>query len=187
MDKLKLRLKLNEYEFEAEGPHKIVNLHLKEFETLCQKMADKSYRSFSEADRVTPLLGPAGSSLDNHLTAKTNNYPYSKLFTIDQKTSLITCKILPSGEQKNANIVLLLLLGYLLLQNQTEVPALVLNRSLRSISAIKIRLDRLLNSYLRKRMIMKSGLGKGGRYRLTTPGIQEAKEKAMELIEFIPE
>jgi hypothetical protein len=187
---LKLRIKANEFEFEAEGATAVV---CEQFE------AFQKFLSHLPKNQIASNLKETKDPLKSHLTPNTLTDPISmtsssisrntliKLFTEDPRTTQLTPNVsLPEGN-KAENTILLLLLGYRELKNHTEVSALWLNHALKGIGGAHSRLDRVLAGPLRKQHILKSGKGKGGKYRLTTLGIHQAKEMARELADLIPD
>ena len=65
--------------------------------------------------------------------------------------------------------------------------ALVLNQGLKTTGFSKFHLDREMAPYLKDRLVLRSGVGKGSRYRLTTRGVKQAHELAQTLAALIPD
>ena len=86
-----------------------------------------------------------------------------------------------------ADTVLLLLLGYRELRGLSQVSALDLNESLKAAGFEQVRLDRIMSPYLKDRLVLRSGVGKGSRYRLTTRGVKRARELVQTLAALIPD
>ena len=95
--------------------------------------------------------------------------------------------VLPEGSTKVADTVLLLLLGYRELRGASQVSALDLNQGLRSAGFDDLRLDREMAPYVRAKLVLRSGVGKGSRYRLTTRGVKQANELVQTLAALIPD
>ena len=190
MDKLKLRIKLKDYEFEAEGATKVVCEQYEAFQNFLAHLPKNTIASELEETK-DPLVRPSPPPTLTNPTTKASvsnpTIPVSKLFTEDPKTSRLTPKITSSGGNKAEETILLLLLGYRELKNHTEVSALQLNQALKGIGGAQTRLDRVLAGSLKTQLVLKSGKGKGGKYRLTTLGIQKAREMATELANLIPD
>ena len=64
---------------------------------------------------------------------------------------------------------------------------MILNRGLKSAGFSQFRLDRILTPYLKDRLVLRSGVGKGGRYRLTTRGVEKAQDLVQNLAALIPD
>lgn len=104
-----------------------------------------------------------------------------QLLQNDTESTVLTLKVPFPGNHQEANAILLLLLGYRELRAVPEVSVIVLNQALtRSFGPVR-RIDRALKTYTKDRFVVKTGRGKGGKYRLTSLGYQKALEKAIEL------
>jgi hypothetical protein len=99
-----------------------------------------------------------------------------RIFTIDDKRDLVTLRILPTGEDRHREAVLLVLYGYLRLRNSDEVVVTKLKASLESSGSAPDRVDRAAIPSQREGLLVKGGSGKGGRYRLTNKGIAKSEE-----------
>ena len=86
----------------------------------------------------------------------------------------VTLKVLPSGPDKNADAMLLLLYGYYRLKNEEYVLATELFRAAER-SGISLR--RPANEYVRNgRFVIRGGQRKGTHYSLNSQGLAMAKE-----------
>lgn len=147
MDNLKIRLKLRENEFEAEGPDALIRAHLGEFKAL----------------------------LKGEEQAKNGSLPTDLLFKTDAGGERVTLRVLPSTDRGRgrqvANTLLLALYGFQEQLGLQEVPVLSAAQSLRHSGLVKVQ--RLSNAFLvlqREGHAMKVGSGKGTRYKLTAKG-----------------
>ncbi|MEC4674464.1 MAG: hypothetical protein VST68_09765 [Nitrospirota bacterium] len=190
MPNLKLRVKIADCEYEAEGSQESVCAQFEIFRNLCgtypQKWNTPDFTSQPEKgpsqNQGTPL--PATQPL--HPSQFSRNV-LERLFIHDPLTSRLSCRVLPTGSTKLADTMLLLLLGNKEILRQQETSALALNLALTRSGGTVARLDRALATYLRDQWVLKSGKGKGGKYRLTKLGIQHAWEKAVHLVNLLPE
>lgn len=191
MEKLKFRIKIKECEFEAEGPQAFVCEQFEVFKRLLVDMPQKPVLSelrdeadiFPSGELPSPPLSLAKQALPKNPPVTS----FHQLLAWDDYTQQVTCAVLPTGPLKAADTVLLLLLGYRELRGSTEVPALVLNKGLKSAGFSQFRLDRAMASYLKDRLVLRSGVGKGGRYRLTTRGVERAQDLAQTLAALLPD
>ena len=191
MDKLKLRVKASDYELEAEGSRDFLNEQYEAFKQLLDDMTQKSVTSGSRAKIDFP------SSRDSHvvpLPGEKTDVPgrspaksFQKLLVWNDRTQRVTSTVLPDGPTKIADTVLLLLLGYRELRGLSQVSALDLNQGLRSAGFDDFRLDREIAPYLKARLVLRSGVGKGSRYRLATRGVRQAQELTQALAALIPD
>jgi hypothetical protein len=177
MDSQKLRIKVGEHEFEAEGsPDKVSE----QFEAWKELVA-----SYPKATNGTqkPPGGSSGKLLKNVTEIRTTDgfsAPWD-IFSVDEKRKLVTLTIQPSGEGRDAMALLLLLFGYRKTFEQQEVLATRLIESMQVSGLIPGRIDRTLAPFVEAGFVLNSGRGKGSKYRLTNTGFAHADETAREL------
>ena len=191
MDKLKLRVKASDYELEAEGSRDFLNEQYEAFKQLLEDVAqkpvvsksrEKNDFSSSRESQVSPLPGdktdvPGGSPVKS----------FQKLLVWNDRTQRVTSTVLPDDPTRIADTVLLFLLGYRELRGLSQISALLLNQGLRSAGFDDFRLDREMAPYLKAKLVLRSGVGKGSRYRLTTRGIKKAQDLVHTLAALIPD
>ena len=191
MENLKLRIKVRDCEIEAEGPQTFVHEQFEAFKQLLADMTQKSVLSElrDETDRV-PSQELSSSPRFPHEQALPKNSPAAalqKLLAWNDRTQQVTCAVIPEGHLRTADTVLLLLWGYQELRGLSEISAMILNRGLKSAGFSQFRLDRIMTPYLKDRLVLRSGVGKGGRYRLTTRGVEKAQDLVQTLAVLIPD
>ncbi len=191
MDKLKLRVKASDYELEAEGSRDFLNEQYEAFKQLLEDVAQKPVVSKSREkidipssrESETPPLPDKKSVEHPSSPAKS----FQKLLVWDDRSQRVKSTVLPDGPMKIAETVLLLLLGYRELRGLSQVPALALNHALKAAGFDDYRLDREMAPYLKARLVLRSGVGKGTRYRLTTRGVKKAQKLVQTLSPLIPD
>jgi len=99
----------------------------------------------------------------------------AKLFRVSPQTHLLSLCQPPEGKYPEADAVLLLLLGHKRLRNEEDVPVTVLTEALKQSGCQVKRLDRILTVYMKDHSVIRSGRGKGGKYRLTNLGLKKAE------------
>ena len=170
----KLRVKLAGHEFEAEGAADLVIGHFEAFRTLVMGLGAAPHTvsagregraTISEAGRAKPY--EAGQ--------------VPPFIRIDQQTNALSLCVLPSGGNSSGDAALLLLLGHKQIHGKVDVPVTDLTEALKQSGSPGRRLDRALSVHLRDHSVVKSGRGKGGRYRLTNLGIKKAHLIATQL------
>ncbi|MYC26949.1 MAG: hypothetical protein F4X63_02995 [Nitrospira sp. SB0662_bin_26] len=191
MDNSRLRVKASDYELEAEGSRDFVREQYEAFKRLLGGVPGKSAvpESRDPIER-SPSPQAAASPLPREKTvapAKSETKSFQKLLVWDDRTQQVKIMVLPEGPTKVADTVLLLLLGYRELRGASQVSALDLNQRLRSAGFDDLRLDREMAPYLKARLLLRSGVGKGSRYRLTTRGVKQANELVQTLARLIPD
>ena len=164
---LKLRLKIGDHELEVQGPPDRVGEHVAAFRDLM--------REFSS---LLPSLPPSRPSSEQ----AEEPGPLAKLVRYDPRSRIISLRALPEGGQPEADALLVLLLAYQQMRGDDEVLVTLLKEALRQSGCPVARLDRAVSAHLREHMIVKSGTGKGGRYRLTNKGLGRAEELARQMI-----
>lgn len=191
MNNSRLRVKASDYELEAEGSRDFVREQYEAFKQLLGDVTQKSVVSglrgkidfpSSRDSRVPPL--PGGKTVASRSSQAGS---FQKLLVWNDRTQRVTSTVLPDGPAKVADTVLLLLLGYRELRGISQVSALLLNQGLRTAGFDKYRLDREMTPYLKARLVLQSGVGKGSRYRLTTRGVEKAREIAATLAALLPD
>ena len=190
MSNFKLRVKFGDFEYDAEGDKETVCEQFSVFQRLCESHPQLHFQS----DFQSPKTG-FGSGPKVALPVHADPEPLSShspdflpvLLAHDPLTATLTCRVLPSGPTKTADTLLLLLLGHQVLLGQQETSAMTLNQALSGSGGTVGRLDRILATYLKNHWILKSGKGKGGKYRLSKLGVHEARKKAEHLVNLLPE
>ena len=173
---IKLRVRAGEWEFEANGEVQKVIQQFDKFLDLINRgvgtIAEKaSIQENLRKDRVLP----------SSISQKTPLPLFERIFETAPHSSILISRTPPSGKEAEANLALLLLLGYLELRGVSEVTVLALKQAIKHSMHPVLRLDRVLGGYIKDRFVIKIGRGKGGRYRLTPLGIKKATTIAEEL------
>ena len=191
MDKLKLRVKASDYELEAEGSRDFLSEQYEAFKQLLEGVTENQVLSQSRQKVDFPS---SSESQVPHLPGEKTVVPeisqatsFQKLLVWNDRTQRVKSTVLPEGPTRIADTVLLLLLGYRELRGLGQISALVLNQGLESADFDDYRLDREMAPYLKARLVLRSGVGKGSRYRLTTRGVKRAQELLQALSALIPD
>ena len=191
MENLKLRIKVRDCELEAEGPQTFVHEQFEAFKQLLADMTQKSVLSeLRDETDLVPSQKLSSTPRFPHEQALPKNSPAAalqKLLAWNDRTQQVTCAVIPEGHLRTADTVLLLLWGYQELRGLSEISAMILNRGLKSAGFSQFRLDRIMTPYLKDRLVLRSGVGKGGRYRLTTRGVEKAQDLVQTLAALIPD
>jgi hypothetical protein len=176
METAKIRVKIGPHEFEAEGPASQV---AEQFEAWKALIA-----SVSAPAKALELTGTAGGTLTATGTISTiGQADLAHLYNLDEKRDLVTLRILPTGEDRHREAVLLTLYGYLRLKQMDEVVVTKLKASLEAAGSAPDRVDRAAIPSQREGYIVKGGSGKGGKYRLTNKGIGKTEEMIHKLLQ----
>lgn len=176
MENYKIRVKVGSNEFEAEGPREAVEAQFEAWKELIKSQPI----SASIPDQNKPNLP------SNVVEVRTRDGVFSApwdIFGVDDKRKLVTLKAHPTGENRDADAILLILYGYLKALEQQEVLVTNLKNSLAQSGLRPERIDRAIAPYLRENLVLKTGSGKGGKYRLTNTGLTKADTLARTLFE----
>lgn len=186
MDSHKLRIKIGEHEFEAEGPAEIVKQHFEEFKSLLSSPA--SIRPVASRDSNTV---EDEEEIENpHALTSTEVIDLVRLQRViqrDLKTNILSLTCLPQGTSRTEDSAITLLLGHKVIRGVDLVKASSLVKGLAHSGCPIGRLDRVLARYIREHFIMKIGSGRASKYRLTNHGVQKAQAVAETLIGIVGE
>lgn len=169
----KLKLKIGGQEFEAEGQSDLVIRQFEVFRLLIQELG------LATGERPIHLEGRRSLNLtipqEPIPQASHRDIDLAKLFRVSPQTHLLSLRQPPEGKYPEADAVLLLLLGHKRLRNEEDVPVTVLTEALKQSGCQVKRLDRILTVYMKDHSVIRSGRGKGGKYRLTNLGLKKAE------------
>jgi len=164
----KLRVKIGMNEFEAEGEPEWLSTQLQTWKELV-----------STAPRATPptqLLQEVetpvdGEKLDEELAPKV-----TKVFFVDKNKKLVSLRVQPTGNAREADAILLLLFGYAKLLGESDVLVGLIKESM-AVSGLRVdRIDRAIAPHQTAGYVRKGGTAKGSKYRLTNTGESKARE-----------
>ncbi len=163
METQRLKIKIGDNEFEAEGPAEAVQAQFETWKTLLES-----------TPVVTPPPKPDDEVVDNG--GFSGELP--SIFSVNERNKTVTLAVLPPAGSGNrdADAMLLLLYAYKVKFGQEDLIVGRLKESM-AVSGRRIeRIDRTIQPHLKSGYVLKGGQGKGGKYRLTNTGIAKAKE-----------
>ena len=168
----KLKVKIDGQEFEAEGLPDLVTRQFEAFRLMIQGagLVTGERAVHSEGRRPLDLAPHEPIAQADH-----RDVDLIKLFRVSPQTQLLSLRQPPVGQYPEADAVLLLLLGHKRLRNEEDVPVTVLTEALKQSGCPVKRLDRILMVYTKDHSVVRSGRGKGGKYRLTNLGLKKAE------------
>jgi hypothetical protein len=165
METCRLRVKIGPYEMEAEGPREFVEKH---------------YGSFSDRIPKTNQLATLPQAGPQTETSAGVDSDFASIFRVDAKGVTLTAR--PKGDDQDLNGFLLTLFGYKELKGTDQVSADEVLYGMKQSGYGIERADRVALRAVEKNLIVRTGIRRGTRYRLTNPGIEAAKTLAKELI-----
>ena len=173
----KLRVKIGQHEFEAEGPPDQVAAQFADWKALISTSAAEPK---TPGDDAFMRLSKAAEEVKTRDGFRA--IPWD-VFHVDDKRDLLSLTVHPTGESRDADALLLLLWGYKMAKEKDEVPVTILKYSLEQSGIRPGRIDRAMAPHLAAGWVLKGGHGKGGKYRLTNIGATKAEEMARRLFE----
>lgn len=167
MDTYKLKIKIGEHEFEAEGPVEVVQAQFTAFREL---IATIPAAAATPAPNVIPTVSPELPHL-----------PIEKILKVEGRMVSLTAKCETIDEA-----VLLVLLGQKDLRNNQEVTGAEIMDGLKQSGYMLGRVDKVLDRLSANGNVHTIGFRRGRRYRLTNLGVNAALEIAKEVLSTVP-
>jgi hypothetical protein len=173
VDTTKIRVKIGDNEFEAEGPTDLVK---EQFETFKQIISQARVKS------PTVQLSESAQAIANQLSA--DGIPLLRLEKIMNVSGrIVSLTALPQSVEDAA---LLIMLGHSNLKNSASVTAQEIGDGLAQSGRPVPRVDRVMESALEHALVLKTGVKRSTRYRLTNQGLVHARKLASELTATLP-
>jgi hypothetical protein len=167
MDTNKLRVKIGEYEFDAEGPTDVVQQQFAAFKEMIATLPANVEKPAQEKKQEEPAS--AGQSL-----------VLDKIMKVEGRIVALTAH---SNEIDQA--ILLVMLGQKAFRNNDAVTGGEIIDGLKESGHVVSRVDYILDKLASQGNVIKVGLGRASRYRLTTKGHTRAMEIAREVIQLV--
>jgi hypothetical protein len=177
MDSYRLKIKLGEYEFDAEGPHDVVQAQFQAFQEMVASIPRVPTKSPEPPRDETPP--PEGGSV--RLDAGGIDAALSNIMKVENRIVSLTA---PPRAVEDA--VLLLLYGQRMMRNNESVTGAEIVDGLTATGGLDIgRSDRLLERIARNGDVIMIGERRGKKYRLTNAGTNKARQIAANLIALV--
>lgn len=177
METSKLRVKVGPHEFEAEGTPESVSSQFEIWKSLINSAAAGS----SAKDTVSSNPAPK-EERDAKQDGAGVSDQLARLFAHDEKRGLITLLVPPRGEGRFADGLLQVVYGYRQLLGEDETLVTWLKASLEASGTAPDRIDRVAQPLVDAGLLLKRGVGKGGKYRLTTKGVTRVESMIAETL-----
>jgi len=168
MGPYRIKVKIGEHEFEAEGPADIVQ---SQFETFKQLIASQDQRI--NAAEKAPTKPGSGASPSRHFDSQLD-----QICQVSGRVVSLTVK--PNAE---ATAALLIMLGQKIFRDNETVTASEIKDGLEQSGYRPKRIDRIMQPMADEGSVIRLGQRKGTRYRFTNQGIAKAKELAKTALE----
>lgn len=188
MSELKIKVKVGVHEFEAQGEEAVVLKLYDEFKGhVEQEKSNPTPPPAPSPSELSPLVSAlsaaAGGPIAADASTQANVSRLNKIVRDDGKRP-ITLSALPRGEGREGDAALILLLAYKTLWQEEEMAGARLLDGLQ-FSGYKVsRIDRLMEKFTegQERLVHRTGVRRGVRYRLTTLGLARAWVLVDELV-----
>ncbi len=168
MDNYKLKIKVGEHEFEAEGPIDVVQAQ---------------FVAFKELIASAPTQRPEALAADreNLATGELPHLPLERILKVEGRMVSLTAKCDTVEEA-----VLLILLGQKESRNNQEVTGAEVMDGLKQSGYKLPRVDRIMDKLAAEGSLISVGIHRGRRYRLSNSGLTQALGIAREVIATVP-
>lgn len=172
----RLKLKIGQHEFEAEGDPQVVHEQFQAFRELIAELGNQSPASL-------PALAPPTSAPASEISVpspvpglSTTIIEFSKIMREDGRIVSLTVR------PPNAEVaVLMLLYGQKALRNNDSVSGAEIMDGLTATGGLSVqRVDKLLEKLARQGEVIIFGEHRAKRYRLTNSGLSKARQSASE-------
>jgi hypothetical protein len=164
----RLRVRVGNSEFDAEGPEELVK---SQFELFLQ--AVNAAPASQQKTSTTSVSGKSDSENDVAFAAQKDLIERAYMDDGDR----ISLRVLPTGNNVNSETLILLLFGFHAMKQQYDVSAIDLTAAARKSGLHVERIDRCVPT----EFVGKGGRAKGTRYSLNNRGIARAQELLEEM------
>jgi hypothetical protein len=172
MSETRLKMKIGDHEFDAEGPVEVVEKQFADFKELIASLPAKTpdivLHDIVPDPNSTSLLPSASSEM-------------MKIFAVNGRIVSLTAK--PANE---VDAALLLLLGQKQLRAVEACTGSEIKDGLKQSGYKPLRVDRMMDGFVAEGLVMINGRNRGKKYRLSNPGLVKAQALADELQRKLP-
>lgn len=173
MDISRIKIKIGEHEFEAEGPAEIVKEQFEAFKDIIRSLPSIN-TSARKADEQQASLNQSDTQQFPHI-------PLEKILHVDGR--IVSLTALPSTPNDAA---LLIMLGHKDLRNNLSVTGQEIGDGLAQSGRPVARVDRIMEDAIGEALVLKTGIKRASRYRLTNQGLTKALGLARDLLATLP-
>ncbi len=180
MAEYRLKIKVGEHEFEAEGPVETVQAQFVAFTELVSSLPSKTEKPREQDVSETPADN-AENQNQNGNTAQRPQLDLERIMRVDGRAVSLTVR--PNSA---TDAVLLLLLGHRQLRSTDSVGGTEIAEGLRESGQPTVRPDRVTDRLTAEGAVITVGAHRSRRYRLTNVGMARAQEIARGYIALLP-
>lgn len=173
MDTARIKVKIGDNEFEAEGPVESVK---------------EQFEAFKEMVTSTPIHSlpqpPLKTAQTVENSAKNGELPHIPIEKILHSAGrVVSLTAIPAS---TVDAALLVMLGHKDMRNHLSVTGQEIGDGLAQSGRPVPRVDRIMDKAIEEALVLKTGVKRGTRYRLTNQGFAKALNIANELISTLP-
>lgn len=173
METTRIKIKIDGHEFDAEGPVETVQAQFEAFSKLVSSLASKT----AESPIAQQVHVPAPKENNGELP----HIPIEKILHVSGR--IVSLTAIPKSATDAA---LLIMLGQKDLRANISVTGQEIGDGLAQSGREVPRVDRIMDQALKDQHVLKTGVKRGTRYRLTNLGLSKTLGIAKELIESLP-
>jgi hypothetical protein len=173
MESYRIRVKIGDSEFDAEGPPEIVQSQFEAFKQLLTSMPPRNDTTVSQQVQQVPI--------NQQVEQESEQPSFEKMFRVDGRVISLTA--LPANV---VDAVLLTLFGQRTFRNNDSITGAEIKDGLIQSGYRLDRVDRFVDKLTADGLVIKIGIGKASRYRLTNQGMARAMTLAREVLATIP-
>lgn len=173
MDTYRIKIKIGNNEFEAEGPSDIVREQFEAFKQLVSSIPIQQDTPEPASDQQTIPV--------QQLAAESGLPIYDKVFKVDGRVISLTA--LP-GSLPDA--ILMLAFGQRHYRKNDSITGSELMDGLKQSGYKADRIDRQMDKFVTEGLVIRIGAGRGTRYRLTNQGLLKSQMLTKDLLATVP-
>jgi hypothetical protein len=173
MDTTKIKVRIGEHEFEAEGPVDLVRDQFQAFRELLSTMPVPT--------QAPETSLPQQPTHNKELKGDSTHVSLENILHVAGRVVSLTA--LPVS---STDAALLVMLGHKDLRNNVSVTGQEIGDGLAQSGRQVPRVDRVMEDAIRDAYVLKTGVKRGTRYRLTNQGLTKALNIAKDLIASLP-
>jgi hypothetical protein len=180
----KLEVRIGDAQFSAEGSEEAVKEQFDKFLDALRAVAPTRHAPPAPPPLNTLTPGRRAIELDdgggeNGKGGGLDKKLIERLFMLGDDGQL-SLRVLPNGDERDADALVLLLLGYAVILDAISVTGMHLMKGARQSGVMIGRIDRVIDA--RQQYITKAGYKRGIRYGLNNPGMQYAETLARKVL-----
>lgn len=173
METSKIKIKIGEHEFEAEGPTEAVQRQFDAFKEIIVAMP-----AVTASNNMQPI------NSNQHNQSHPTSFPHVHLEKVMHVVGrVVSLTAIPTSTEDAA---LLIMLGHKDMRNNHAVTGQEIGDGLAQSGRPVPRVDRVMEKAIENAYVLKSGIKRSTRYRLTNEGLKKALAIGQDLVNSLP-